>query len=139
MKKNSVKLLIGGLLVAFGIAYLMYTGIQGSTAYYLTIEEFLEQQETFAGEGIRIAGTVADGSIRRQQDIREIHFAIQGVSGETTIPVYYKGVVPDIFRDGASVILEGKYSQEKGLFHAVTLMTSCPSKYESKLNDPATK
>ena len=134
MKKKNVKLLIGGLIVAFGVSYLMYSGLQGSTAYYLTVEEFMEQQGTLAGEGIRIAGTVAEGSIQRQEDIREIYFAIQGVSENVTLPVYYKGLIPDIFRDDASVVLEGTYNPEKKLFHASTLMTSCPSKYESKLS-----
>ena len=134
MKKKNVKLLVVGLLVACGVSYLMYSGLQGSTAYYLTVEEFMEQQETLSGEGIRLAGTVAEGSIRRQEDVREIYFAIQGISKQHTIPVYYKGVIPDIFRDDASVVLEGRYNQEKNVFHASTLMTSCPSKYESKLS-----
>ena len=134
MKKKNVKLLVGGLLVAFGVGYLMYSGLQGSTAYYLTVEEFMAQQGTLSGEGIRIAGTVAEGSIQRQEDIREIYFAIQGISEQNTLPVYYKGVIPDIFRDDASVVLEGQYNQEKNVFYASTLMTSCPSKYESKLS-----
>ncbi len=135
MKKKNIQLIIGGFLVAVGIIYLIYAAIQGSTVYYLTVEEFLEQQETLAEEGIRIAGTVAEGSIQRPNTSSEITFAIQGISENTLLPVRYKGVVPDIFRDGASVVLEGKYDRENNIFHALTLMTSCPSKYESKLKE----
>ena len=137
MKKNVIKFLLGGVLVAFGVGYLMYSGLQGSTIYYLTVEEFLEQQTSLSGEGIRVAGTVANDSIKRHEDVREITFAIHGIAKETTMPVYYYGAVPDIFRDGASVILEGQYNPGKQIFQAATLMTSCPSKYESKLSEAA--
>jgi cytochrome c-type biogenesis protein CcmE len=136
MKKRNVQLLLGGFFVTLGIIYLIYIAIPGSTVYYLTVEEFLEQQEALADEGVRIAGTVADGSIQRHNPSSEITFAIRGISEEMLLPVHYKGTIPDIFRDGASVVLEGKYDHENKFFHAVTLMTSCPSKYESKLKEP---
>ena len=136
MKKKNLQLLIGGFLVTLGIIYLIYAAIQGSTVYYLTVEEFLEQQESLVDEGVRIAGTVANGSIQRHAASLEVTFAIQGVSEDTLLPVRYKGSVPDIFQDGASVVLEGKYNREAKIFHAITLMTSCPSKYESKLKKP---
>lgn len=136
MRKKNVQVLFGGFLVTFGIIYLIYAAIQGSAVYYLTVEEFLEQQENLADEGIRIAGTVANGSIQRQAASLEVTFAIQGVSEGILLPVHYKGAVPDIFQDDASVVVEGRYNREANIFHAVTLMTSCPSKYESKLKEP---
>ena len=136
MKRKHLQLVFGGFLVTLGLIYLIYAAIQGSTVYYLTVEEFLEQQETLVDEGVRIAGTIADGSIQRHNASLEVTFAIRGVSGNTLLPVRYKGSVPDIFQDGASIILEGKYNREDNVFHAVTLMTSCPSKYESKLKEP---
>ena len=135
MKKNHVKLLLGAFLVAVGIVYLIFASLQGATVYYVTVEEFLERQDSFTDEGIRIAGIVADGSITRNRDVREVSFAIQGTSKDTIMPVFYKGIVPDIFRDGASVVLEGKYNRGKNMFYAATLMTSCPSKYESELRE----
>lgn len=135
MKRKNIQLLFGGLLVTLGIIYLIYAAIQGSTVYYLTVEEFLEQQENLTGEGVRIAGTVANGSIQRQAASLEVTFAIRGTSEDSLLPVRYKGSIPDIFKDGASVVLEGKYNREANIFHAVTLMTSCPSKYESKLKE----
>ena len=136
MRKKNIQLLFGGLLVTLGIIYLIYAAIQGSTVYYLTVEEFLEQQESLADEGIRIAGTVTNGSIQRQAASLEVTFAIRGDSEDLLLPVRYKGAVPDIFQDGASVVIEGKYNREANIFHAATLMTSCPSKYESKLKEP---
>ncbi len=132
MDKNQKKLLIGGVMIAVGVAYLMYAGLQGASVYYVTVEEFLAQKDLPGQLGVRIAGTVAAGSIRRAANAREVYFDIQGNTGTTTMPVYYKGSIPDIFRDGATIVLEGKFQPEKQRFHAATLMTSCPSKYETK-------
>ena len=131
------KLLLGSLIITVGIAYLVYAGLEGATVYYVTVEEFLAQREGLAGTGLRIAGTVAADSIRRQHAAQEVYFTIQGKTPAVAMPVYYKGTLSDLFRDGATVVLEGRYHQEKNLFHAVTLMTSCPSKYETKLTGQA--
>lgn len=136
MKKEKRKLLIGGFLVALGFIYLIYAATQGSTVYYLTVEEFLEQQETLDGEGIRIAGAVAEGSIQRRKDSFEVTFAIQGASENAILPVRYTGTLPDLFQNGAKLVLEGNYNREQHIFRAASLMTSCPSKYESKLEKP---
>ncbi|MEW6272934.1 MAG: cytochrome c maturation protein CcmE, partial [Thermodesulfobacteriota bacterium] len=45
------------------------------------------------------------------------------------LPVRYNGIRPDMFADGRDVIVEGKV--ESGVFHAKTLLTTCPSKYEA--------
>jgi cytochrome c-type biogenesis protein CcmE len=45
------------------------------------------------------------------------------------LPVRYNGVLPDMFAADRDVIVEGKV--EGGVFHAKTLLTTCPSKYES--------
>jgi cytochrome c-type biogenesis protein CcmE len=49
--------------------------------------------------------------------------------GESSLQVDYQGVVPDSFKPGNEVIVEGKYTAE-GLFRATTIMPTCPSKYE---------
>jgi cytochrome c-type biogenesis protein CcmE len=44
--------------------------------------------------------------------------------------VDYSGAVPDTFKPGVEVIVEGGMQPEAGVFKASTLMTKCPSKYE---------
>jgi len=45
--------------------------------------------------------------------------------------VSYQGVTPDMFIDGGEVVVEGALGKD-GVFHANTLLTSCPSKYEAE-------
>ena len=55
--------------------------------------------------------------------------------GRATVPVVYKGSVPDLFRVGRDVHVEGQL--QRGTFVAVpdTLITKCPSKYAPEKNE----
>ena len=131
---------IGTTLLVSAVAYLIYSGVQQSGMYYLTIEEFFAQKAAMADQGIRIAGRVKPGSVTRQMtptgeeftfDLWDFHS--EDFDGDApSIPVYYLGVAPDMFKSegGSDVIVEGMYRQ--GTLHAQSVMTSCPSKYEAE-------
>lgn len=134
---RSVKFGIGACLLVSAIGYLMYAGVQQSSMYYFTIAEFLPKKEQLVGEGVRVAGRVAAGSLWKQTTAKgtEMKFAIGDFTDETaegpeTVRVAYSGVVPDMFAEGRDVIIEGKYVD--GTLQAQTIMTSCPSKYEAE-------
>jgi len=58
--------------------------------------------------------------------------AIFTVTGKTgRIPVAYHGVIPDMFKAGVEVVVEGKMD-DTGVFQANVLMTKCASKYEGE-------
>jgi cytochrome c-type biogenesis protein CcmE len=61
-----------------------------------------------------------------------LHFRLRDVKGSATVPVVYKGSVPDLFKPGRDVVVDGRYAN--GVFTAVpgTLVTKCPSKYVPK-------
>ncbi|GIW43030.1 MAG: cytochrome C biogenesis protein CcmE [Candidatus Binatia bacterium] len=118
------------------VAYLMYTGVRQTAVYYITVNEFAQRRHQLVGEGVRVAGRVASGSVKRRMTPagEEVWFEIGDFKddGGTTpvLQVYYTGVVPDMFRNegGSDVIVEGRY--DGSVLRAQSLMTSCPSKYE---------
>ncbi len=61
-----------------------------------------------------------------------LHFRLRDRNGTATVPVVYKGSVPDLFRPGRDVVVEGRL--QHGVFVATpgTLVTKCPSKYTPK-------
>jgi cytochrome c-type biogenesis protein CcmE len=61
-----------------------------------------------------------------------LRFRLRDVRGLATVPVVYTGSVPDLFRPGRDVVLEGRLAN--GVFVAIpgTLVTKCPSKYTPK-------
>ena len=63
-----------------------------------------------------------------------LKFTLRDVKGRATVPVVYHGTVPDLFRSGRDVVVDGRL--RNGVFVAVpgTLLTKCPSKYQPAHN-----
>jgi len=129
---------VAACLLTGAVGYLMYSGVQQTAVYYLTINEFLARKDTLVNEGIRVAGRVEAGSVTRKMtssgeelNFRMGDFKTDGMdANQGTVPVHFIGVTPDMFKSdgGSDVIVEGKYRD--GIIHAQSVLTSCPSKYE---------
>jgi cytochrome c-type biogenesis protein CcmE len=120
-----LKFLIGGLVVALVVGYLIFSAARGSAAYYLTIDEL--QQQGSAVRNVRVAGFVVGESIVWEP--RDLHLAFELTDESGQLPVVYSGARPDMFRDQAEVVVEGKMGPD-GVFEARTMLLKCPSKYE---------
>ena len=119
------KFLIGGLIVLATVGYLIYAAARGSTAYYMTIGELAGQGSP--PQSVRVVGNVIGESILWEPRDLRLQFEITDGSGR--LPVIYNGARPDMFRDEAEVVVEGKLSPD-GTFEARTMLLKCPSKYE---------
>jgi len=97
--------------------------------------KFLSVQQLFSeeqAERIRLGGLVADESIKLDENnYMSCNFDLQ--EGEAILRVHFVGVRPDLFKNGAEVIVEGIYMN--GVFEADILQTKCASKYEGDLRD----
>ena len=121
------RFLVGGIVVFLAIGYLVFMGFQDSTTYYYTVSELMEQGSSICDENVRVKGQVAPGSVEQEAAGRILRFAI--IDGENSLSVTYQGAVPDTFKAGAEVVIEGQFNSN-GIFQAHTLMPKCPSRYE---------
>jgi len=128
MNKKKLRFVIGGLVIAAAITYMVFASARSTMVYYVTVDELLAKNTSFHGEGVRVAGKVVPTSITKGPQPTEVNFKVKDKEGTQILPVYYKGILPDMFKDEADVIVEGHYNSD-GVFHAKTLMTACPSKY----------
>jgi cytochrome c-type biogenesis protein CcmE len=119
------KFLIGGLILVAAIGYLIFAAARGSAAYYVTISELTEQGPS--ARSVRVAGNVVGESIVWEARGQLLQFEITDEGG--LLPVSYHGSRPDMFRDGAEVVVQGKLTSD-GVFDARTMLLKCPSKYE---------
>ncbi|MBW1698952.1 MAG: cytochrome c maturation protein CcmE [Deltaproteobacteria bacterium] len=124
-KLKPVIICIAGVLV---IGYLVYAGIRDTMTYYLTVSEVLAKAPDFQDEPVRVGGSVSPASVKWDPRALKLLFKIE--DDRSTIFVDYTGVVPDSFKPGSEVVLEGTYSQEKEIFQATSIMPKCASKYE---------
>jgi cytochrome c-type biogenesis protein CcmE len=108
--------------------FLLYTSIAGGGTPSLRPS----QLDGHSGK-VSLAGKVV-GRPSGDAHAAGLHFVLRDVKGTTAIPVTYRGTVPDLFRTGRDVVVQGQL--RNGVFVAVpgTLMTKCPSKYAPAKN-----
>ena len=114
-----------GLVVVGCVGYLIFSASGGSAEYYLTVSELRTQ--THAGD-VRVAGVVQDDV---QKSDGGLHVTFTEKDGTASMPVDYSGPLPDIFKPGITVVVEGKLGGD-GVFHARTLLAKCPSRFSTQ-------
>ncbi|MFH1660363.1 MAG: cytochrome c-type bioproteinis protein CcmE [Rhodocyclaceae bacterium] len=127
MKSRHKKLaLIGGALAIIGIiAALVLNALNSNIALYIT------PTEVAAGKApkdklFRIGGLVKEGSIQRQADGVTIQFVVTDT--EKDIPVHYKGILPDLFKEGKGAVAQGKLTAD-GNFMATEVLAKHDENY----------
>ena len=134
---KGVQIAIGALLVAALLGWYASSNLEGgaSFVYYQTLDEFRAAGEV-SGPA-RVHGFVAPGSIERDVAARVVRFRVQndpphaGGSAANALTVVYASLeTPDLFKDGAEVVVEGELGAEA--FHATNVLAKCPSKFESR-------
>ena len=133
----------GATLIALLLGWYATTNIEegASFTYYQNLSEFevaFAASPGKAGGMSRVHGYVLPGSIERDVPRLQVSFAVQndpphaGGPPGTTLAVMYSSLeTPDLFKDGAEVVIEGQLVSGAGepVFHADRVMAKCPSKF----------
>ena len=120
-----LKWFVLGAVVLACVDYLVYSATGTSAQYYVTIDEM--RSHPVADRDVRVLGTVQDDVVRSDGGLR-VRFT--AAEGGQRMPVDYRGTLPDIFKPGAQVVVQGRM-QPDGVFHASVLEAKCPSKFTS--------
>jgi cytochrome c-type biogenesis protein CcmE len=130
-KPSYTRFAVAIVFVLVPIGYLAVTGARDKdiASYYKTIQEIQTMGPSVYEKRLRVAGTVAEGSIKRQGTHVEFQLEEQG----RLLPVVYNGTEapPDTFKDKSQALAEGKMGRD-GVFHAQKLQAKCASKYAPK-------
>ncbi|MBU6280608.1 cytochrome c maturation protein CcmE [bacterium] len=149
------KFLLGSAILVAAIGTLVWTAVRETSAYFMTVDEWAVDPGAHADASLRLAGRVTQGSVQWDPKTLDLAFVLMPIpkgqggshegrrAGETLpiataearLPVSYNGILPDMFADGRDVIVEGRVVD--GVFHAKSLLTTCPSKYEADKQAPA--
>jgi cytochrome c-type biogenesis protein CcmE len=125
---NKRRFLVGALVIAAAVSYLVYAGIRTTSTYYFEMDEFAARRASHDGEDLRVKGWVRAGTMHWDPTTNRLGFELARQDGSEAVPVSYTGILPDMFAEGREVVVEGRYGQ--GTLAARQIMTSCPSKYE---------
>ena len=112
---------VAGLAVA---AALVLSAFQQNLVFFFTPSQ-VAANEAPQGRAFRVGGMVESGSVKRQPDGVTVHFTVTDTA--KSIPVVYKGVLPDLFREGKGVVTQGRL--ENGQFVASEVLAKHDENY----------
>ncbi|MEW6676780.1 MAG: cytochrome c maturation protein CcmE [Pseudomonadota bacterium] len=127
MKSRHKKLMVIVLgLAGIGIAAaLVLNAFQSNLVFFFSPTE-VAQGKAPTDRAFRIGGLVEDGSVKRDPDGLTVSFVVTDTA--KSIPVTYKGILPDLFKEGKGVVAEGKLDAS-GLFTASQVLAKHDENY----------
>jgi cytochrome c-type biogenesis protein CcmE len=116
-------------LVLLGAGALVFSGLKESSVYFLNVSEALSLEPGKLQQA-RLFGTVHEEFSMAPSALGVNFRLLDKDDGSKSMMVRYEGAVPDTFKAGVEVIVEGAYAPAENVFQARTLLTKCPSKYK---------
>ena len=113
-------------VVALGVATtLVLSAFKENLVFFFTPSQ-IAANEAPRGRTFRIGGMVEKGSMRRQADGVTVQFTVTDTA--KSLPVDYKGSLPDLFREGKGVVAQGQLGAD-GVFHASEVLAKHDENY----------
>lgn len=124
MKPKHRRLWYLSLIALFlgGVTLIILTTLNDHLLFFMMPTDVLAKKPTTP---IRLGGLVVGGSLHRHDDNLRVTFKV--TDDLNTIPVSYKGILPDLFREGQGVVAEGVWKE--GVFQASHLLAKHDEKY----------
>jgi cytochrome c-type biogenesis protein CcmE len=118
------RLLLCLAVVVAALTWVTVRGLTGSFVYYLTPTDMVSQHKAQVGERVRLGGYVVPGSVAHAAST--LTFTV--TDGTDSMPVTDTGSVPELFKPGQGVVLEGTLGAD-GRFHSDTLLVKHSGDY----------
>lgn len=101
-QKKRLGLIAGGLIICGAAAALVFNAFEENLVFFFSPSQ-VAAHEAPEGRAFRIGGFVQEGSVQRQKDGVTVRFEVTDTAH--TVPVTYKGSLPDLFKEGKGVSL----------------------------------
>ena len=123
-QKNRLGLIAGGLIICGAAAALVFNAFEENLVFFFSPSQ-VAAHEAPEGRAFRIGGFVQEGSVQRQKDGVTVRFDVTDTAH--TVPVTYKGSLPDLFKEGKGVVAQGKL--QNGVFVADQVLAKHDENY----------
>ncbi len=114
---------IGFVLLAAAVALISFA-LEDTIVFFYGPTEVVEKKIS-PGTRFRLGGLVEEGSVKRGES-KTVKFAVTDLN--TSMPVVYVGILPDLFREGQGVVTEGVLNQ-RGVFEADSVLAKHDENY----------
>ena len=123
-KHQRLVLVVAALLALLAAVLLAMWGLRDQASYFLTPAD-VAAGKAEDGRAFRLGGMVETGSVQREPDGVTIRFRVS--DGVAVTPVAYRGIVPDLFREGSGVVADGRMQGQT--FVADTILAKHDERY----------
>ena len=113
---------VAGLALSAG---LVLSAFQKNLVFFYTPTQ-VAANEAPVGKSFRIGGLVEKGSVKREADGVTVQFVVTDTA--KSIPVTYRGILPDLFREGKGVVTQGRIDPD-GAFRADEVLAKHDENY----------
>src|SRR5215217_2609273 len=113
---------LAGLSVA---AYLVASAFRNNLVFFFSPTQ-VAAKEAPVNRTFRIGGLVQDGTLKRENDGLTVRFTVTDTA--QSIPVVYKGILPDLFKEGRGCVAQGKIGPD-GVFLAEQVLAKHDENY----------
>jgi cytochrome c-type biogenesis protein CcmE len=117
--------IVGGLAILTAAVLLVLYALRNNVSLYFTPTQVFNK-EAPQGRNFRIGGLVEENSLSREKDGLTSHFVITDL--HKTMSVTYKGILPDLFKEGKGVVAQGKL-QADNVFYAEEVLAKHDENY----------
>jgi len=124
-KQKRLAVVLGGMIVLAGAVALVLGAFRENLVFFFTPSDLTEKHFE-PGRRLRLGGLVEEGSVSRSADGLTIHFRVTDT--DKSVPVVYRGLLPDLFREGQGVVAEGALDKT-GTFIATNVLAKHDENY----------
>lgn len=133
MNERTKIIIIASILITASFIYLVFLGMKEGSMYYLEVSELFDRLDDLGQKKVRVNGEIIPNSVNFDLNTLKLNFSMKDIKGSQRLNVVYKGTPPDLLeQEGVTLVAEGSYNRERGIFEAKKLLVKCPSKYEKK-------
>ena len=124
-RHKRIALILGGLVILGLVAMLVLNAFQSNLVFFFSPRQ-VAAGEAPKGKSFRIGGLVKDGTIKREADGVTLRFVMTDT--EKDITVAFKGILPDLFKEGKGAVAQGKLGED-GVFVASEVLAKHDENY----------
>jgi cytochrome c-type biogenesis protein CcmE len=124
-KRRRLVFVVAGVALLGAAAGLVLYAMNDSLVFFYSPSELLAKQIP-GGRTLRIGGLVETGSVTRDADGATVHFRVTDTA--QTVAVVYRGILPDLFREGQGVVAQGTLGDD-GVFVAAEVLAKHDENY----------
>ena len=124
-RHKRIGIILAGLVGLSLAAFLALSAFQNNLVFFFSPTQVAAKQAP-VNRTFRIGGLVQEGTLKREGDGLTVRFTVTDTAA--SIPVVYKGILPDLFKEGRGCVAQGRLTSD-GVFHAEEVLAKHDENY----------